>query len=475
MRAPLLRGWPVVVLALVTLLAGCDRGAPPPAVPADNAAPPPPDVGRLESVSVQAEGWGKTASEAVAEAMKLAVLQVNGATIDATTVQARLGLDLVVGTQTASMGAQAFVEQVRQRSGGAIQSFKVLDTSSPLVPGGRFSARIEAQVARFAPPKDLAKVKIVVAPLRMKPGAVAVGDRRIPAAEVEARLRQQITDGLVASGRFAVLDREFPAELQRELDMIAGGQAPGAEAAKLGQAASADLLWIGSIERLSYDRHARSLRSSDRELVSYSGGWTLTHRLVNVATRQVMLTGRLAGEAPSTAPTTLGTHVDGQRTFDDMAQALVGAVTSSVVGRLFPVVVVSRTDKEVVLSQGGQLLAAGQRYSVVSMGAELKDPQTGQSLGRSEQPCCTVRVDRVTPQLAYGQLEDVKASLDSLPVGGLQLRERLPAAPPSRVAGPADGAAPQPAAVKPAARSARPGAEDTVPATAPAPKTDDKW
>jgi curli biogenesis system outer membrane secretion channel CsgG len=75
----------------------------------------------------------------------------------------------------------------------------------------------------------------------------------------------------VQTGRFAVLDRDFGPAIEQELEMISGGQAPSAELAKLSQAASADLVWSARINSFAYNRHARQLRTSDRELVSYSG------------------------------------------------------------------------------------------------------------------------------------------------------------------------------------------------------------
>lgn len=465
-QRPRVRPLVAVTLAALVALVGCERSATPPEPP-PSAAAPLPDAGRVQAVAVEAEGYGASASEAVAEALQLAVLQINGASLDASTTQTRLGLDVFMGTETARLGAQAVVDQIRQRSGGMVQGFRILSLDAPLLPGGRFKARIEAQVARFEASKDLARLRIVLAPLRMKAGTVTMGNQRLPAAEVERMLRQRLSDALVQTGRLAVLDREFPAEVQRELDMIAGGQAPGAETAKLGQAVSADLVWIGRIDRLGYDRHVRKLRTSERELVSYSGGWALDYRLVNVATRQVTLSGRLAGTAPSTAPTTLGTSVDGQAVFDRMSQALVDAAAADLVRRLFPITVVSRNDGDVVLSQGGQVLRVGDRHAVVALGGELTDPQTGQSLGHVERPCCTVVIDRVTPQLAYGRLENVGVSLDALPLGGLQLRDRLPTDVPVV-------ASPQaPSRPRPVARPTEAPAADT-PVTAPA-KADDKW
>jgi len=489
-----------LLLAVCLAGAGCDRKAPqavatPPASgdvvaqapaaapsPAPTPAPltpetatiPPPDVGKLETVKVTADGFGASASEAVAEALRLAILQVNGATVDVDTVNARLGIDATFNQTPVSLRASAFAEAVFQKSGGVVQNFRMLELSEPLTPLGKYKASIEAGIAKFRPPESLKKIKLVVAPLRFDKPSMPMGDRQVPAAEAAAQLRQLIVDALVNTGRFAVLDREFSPELQQELDLIESGQAPAAETAKLRQAASADVLWIGKVHTLAYNRHARQLRTSDRELVSYSGGWSMSHKLVNVATRQVMASESLRGEAPATAPTTLGTGVNSAKVFEGMTRELVDQVVASIIGRTFPITVVALEGNNVVLSQGGQALRAGARYAMVTMGTEMKDPQTGQSLGRLESPCCQLVIDRVTPNLSYGHLENVRGPLDKLLPGALQVREGLPAAGKAQAQAEAPAAATPQAATKPAAK-ARPAAEATAPPAEAGKKQDDKW
>ena len=128
---------------------------------------------------------------------------------------------------------------------------------------------------------------------------------------------------------------------------------------------------------MAYNRHARQLRTSDRELVSYDGGWTMTHQLVNVATRQVTASGTLSGEAPAMEPTTLSSGVDSHKVLQEMTDAMVAELVGSVMKRTFPVSIVARDGVDVVLSQGGQSLGEGARYHVIRLGDELKDPQTG--------------------------------------------------------------------------------------------------
>jgi len=458
-----------------------------------SAAPPVPDVGKVGSVKTTAQGFGATAGEAMAEAMKLALLQVNGATIQSATVTAKYGLDVSLNQDSASLRANSFAELVKQRSGGVIQSLRVIELQEPSKEAGnRYKASIEAEIAKFTPSTDMQKIKVVVGPIRFESASLPMGDRSVSATEVAATLRQRISDALVQTGRFAVLDREFSPEIERELDMISSGQAPSAELAKMSQAASADIVWSGRVSNLAYNRHARQLKTSDRELVSYSGGWAISEKLVNVATRQVMASDSLRGQAPSTEPTTLGSGVDSAKVLEDMSNDLVSQVVASVLRRTFPVTVVSRDGTNVVLSQGGRALKEGARYAMVAMGAEMKDPQTGQSLGRVESPCCELVVERVTPNLAYGRLEKVRSNLEQLPAGGLQLREELkgssapanagapatteqaqapsaPVSPPAVAQAPAlaTAAAPKAAVVRPASKA--PAGEATES------KSDDKW
>jgi curli biogenesis system outer membrane secretion channel CsgG len=496
--------------AALGLMAGCGGGkndkpqaaASAPADGSASAAPPLPDMGKLETETSKAEGFGASAGEAVAEAMKLAILQVNGAVMQSSTVTAKYGLDVSLGKDSASLRASEFAEIVKQRSGGVIQNFKVLELQEPTTAGAlssvtgspatpRYKATIEAQIAKFKPSADMQKVKVVIGPVRFTSATLPMGDKSIASDEIAATLRQRISDALVQTGRFAVLDREMSPEIENELTMISSGQAPSAELAKLSQAASADIVWSARVSNLAYNRHARQLRTTNRELVSYSGGWAITQKLVNVATRQVMASESLEGQAPSTEPTTLGSGVDGAKVLQEMSNEIVNQVVASILRRTFPIVVVGRDGTNVILSQGGQAMQQGARYEVVTMGNEMKDPQTGQSLGRTEARCCELVVDRVTPSLSYGHLEGVRSgtNLDNMPIAGLQVRSALkasalvtaaaPAAAAPAEAGPEAPAAGQPGPAAPAARGEKPAARHATKVgedqNGPAGRNDDKW
>jgi len=421
-----------------------------------------PDVGKVEQVEVSAKGVGVTPGAAVNDALKLAIQQVNGAVVDASSANlnvmakatATLDVDSSQGHDsakaTATMQGQAFAEQIVTASNGVVSNFKVISSSAPAKDGGMYTVQISAKIAKFKAPADAGKIKIVVSPLRSNRPSFNIGGNEVPAAQVLDPVRQLIIDSLSQSGRYTVLDREFDSEVQGELGMIASGQTNTADLAKLGQALSADIVWVGVVNNLAYERSARKLISADRELVSYGGSWAISQRLINLATRQVMLSNTLTGEFPRVAPTTMGASINEVNTLKDIQANIARKATNAIMMKTFPISILEIDGTTVALSQGEGSVKEGQQFKIFSMGKEMKDPQTGQSLGNMESECCVVTINRITPKMSYGTLSDVKIKLDGIKPGVLQVREEVllnasPAVPPPppQVSSPPAGNLPQ--------------------------------
>lgn len=234
-----------------------------------------PDVGKAGVQSVRAQGTGASAAEAVDEAIRMALRMANGQSVDLSSSQMKLTLSVVSGKNAETLRANSFAEHIVQSSGGAITGFKMLALEGP-DKQGLYKADLEAQVATFVQPADSKKLRIVLAPIRFDVSTFQVGGRTVSADTVAQALHAQVLTALNNTGRFTVLDRDLGSEIGQELEMIASGQSPRAEFGKLGQALSADVIWVGKINSYAYNRHARQLHSSDRELVSYSGGWDVS-------------------------------------------------------------------------------------------------------------------------------------------------------------------------------------------------------
>jgi curli biogenesis system outer membrane secretion channel CsgG len=422
-----------IILVCTLALTGCGKKTETKAVDSSIASSPTPsavtaplpDVGRIEHVTVSTQGIGATPDAAVQAALRLAIMEVNGESIDASSIAVKFGLDVAFGQTEESLRGSAFAEAVVARSKGTISNFKLVNLAEPTAAGQPYKANIEASIAKFAAPTDSKKIKIAVSPLHVSANAFDIAGNAVPASKVAEEIRQRLIDALTATGRFSVLDRDFGPEVQSELDLVASGQTPSVEIAKLSQTLSADIVWAGTINDFGYHRNARHLQTSDRDFVSYAGGWSVSYRVLNVSTRQIMLSDTLQDHLAPTEPTTMDRGIDGVQLTTKMASEIADQTVSAILSRTFPLVVVSREGSNVILSQGGQAVKVGASYAIVSMGKELKDPQTGASLGRTNTPCCDVVIDRISNKLAYGHLENVKISLDSMETVSLQVREKL--------------------------------------------------
>ena len=82
-----------------------------------------------------------------------------------------------------------------------------------------------------------------------------------------------------------------------------------------------------------------------------------------------------------------------------IAVEMGGAVANRVADVLFPARIVSVTGQQATINRGdGTGIESGQIWGVYALGEEMIDPDTGESLGRSEVKVGTLRIDRVTPR-----------------------------------------------------------------------------
>jgi len=407
-----------------------------------------PTAGKIEHVTTEAEGRGPTLNAAVDQAILIAIQQVNGKTMDASSMQFSGGVALSVGEDKLDIGSSAFAELVATRTRGAVTDFKMLSRKD--LEGGDVAVTIQASVAKFQKPASAALLKVVVAPFRSDASSFVIDESNIPADRVIQELRQSIVNSLVQTRRVSVIDREFTDEVQGELELIESGRMATEEFARLGEQLLADYLLVGRVEEFGYQRHERQLRTSERTVVSHSGGARLSIRLINVTTGQVELSDTVEVELPQTAATTLGTAVSVEQVSNSLINGLGGSARDAIVSRLFPVTVVAVDGDEVVLSQGGQALRKGAYYEVMLRGKELTDPQTGQVIGRVEKRCCTIVVTRVSDDLSFGQVTDSSVKLSEVFAPGA-LEVRGLATPPTGTADQGVAISTAPAADSPAA------------------------
>ena len=392
-----------------------------------------PTAGKIEHVGVTSLGQGPTLQAAVDQALQLAVEQINGKSIDSSSTQFQGGMAVAFGPDPMQLSAASFANYVTTRSRGVVTDFRLVN-QQPVDTG--YEVTIHANIAKFVRPASANRLRVVVAPMRINTSSFLIDNKRISSQQVSDKIHKNILDALIQTNRVAALDREFSAELDWELNLIASGRTRSEDEARLSQQLVADFVLVGTLDKFEYKRHERQLRLSERTLVSNSGRALLSLRLINTATRQAEFAGTVQIDIPETEPTTLNPAidrvgaVDRDQQFDNIVDSMIRQLSeqgvSKVMSRLYPVTVLTVEGDDVVLSQGEGQVHEGKTYKVILRGKEMKDPQTGQSLGRIEKDCCAIKVTRVTPNLSYGIL--VAKSVDvtkTFSPGALELGEEL--------------------------------------------------
>ena len=162
---------------------------------------------------------------------------------------------------------------------------------------------------------------------------------------------------------------------------------------------------------------------ADRELVSYAGGAEISFKVVNATTGVLVMSQDYQAVFPSTAPTTLGAHVDGLNVSAAAMSDLTERFVRALMQKTFPVSVIKLDGTNVILGQGGDLVRQGTTYRAVLLGDDMKDPQTGQDLGRTESDFGTVQVTRVDSNLSYGVLQNAPSLNQAFRPGLIELRD----------------------------------------------------
>jgi hypothetical protein len=155
------------------------------------------------------------------------------------------------------------------------------------------------------------------------------------------------------------------------------------------------------------------------ELVLPSTGEKLSKRVVRltaVAKIYNSITGRLVESANINAQAKDAGGQFNSVKNSDLSDALLEKVVEQVADAtanrvsdvIYPAKIISKIDKQVTINRGdGTSIVTGQIWQVWALGAELKDPDTGEVIDRERLPVGRVRITQVNPKTTLAEiLED---------------------------------------------------------------------
>lgn len=326
-------------------------------------------------VPVRSYGHGVSEAAAVKDAIVQAVGQVSGERLSAATSIA------TSYSEQSSRGAQhsATIDQrIDSLIRGVVKSSNTVGVERE--GDGSYRATVDVRVASMRQSAQLERVKLAVVPGAQSAPA-ALGSA---APEFMQALHNGLTDRLVASRKFAVLDRQEQAAVAREFAQIRAGRTGVEELVRLQSAASAEFLVVVSVERfvtapgLAGSGKARATVRA--QLLDYSSGQV--RQSVSASGFKTLRAGALAALAAD-----LGARLGHQ-----------------LVESVFPARVIGADGAAITVSAGEAQFQPGDAVRVYRRGAALTDPDTGESLGFAEHLFGGGRVEQATARVSVVRL-----------------------------------------------------------------------
>ncbi len=242
-------------------------------------------------------------------------------------------------------------------------------------------------------------------------------------------MSDQLTDALIQSGKFVVLERQTINDVIGEQDLASSGRTMKSKSARTGKITSAQILIKGAITE--YDRSSSGSDTGVSVMGVHLGGSKgeahvgIIIRLIDTTTSEVLASERVEGKAKSGGMNfgiNVGSVGFGTKGFK---KTPLGKATQLAIDNAVVAIVEGLKDipyqGRIVLVKGNNLyLSAGKRtgasvgdeFTVYSLGEELVDPDTGEMLGSEEEVLGRVKIyevkEKYSKARAVGALNGVE-------------------------------------------------------------------
>jgi len=343
----------------------------------------------IEERNVTAKGQGESRQSALMQALSNAAGQAFGIELSSETVSSSVGTSIDTDEMSTSVFVDALSQVVRETvksdDSQPITGYRVL--SDLKLNEGGWQVEVELSYATYGPLGQVSTRRTV---------AVVSRDSNYEF------LRELVEKALVSSRRFDVISRRDQHLFEDEKAFIRGEDAGRLEIARLGGAQGADYLVIVDVKswERSFNRESFLTSTGETVLDSYFDV-QFGIDVVEFSTREVKWTNAYRVSRSTDERVSNG---DGW-IFQSVEPAIRSGV-DELISTIYPMQVISVEQNTFLVNRGSQYIKGNERFSVFSEGKPLIDPETGESLGVSEQLVGTAEVVEVFPKYSRLRLLD---------------------------------------------------------------------
>ena len=257
------------------------------------------------------------------------------------------------------------------------------------------------------------KATIAIASIKPTPSLTSSlrPDKKTSLDRIVESLDSQLVDRISATRKFDVVGRTDLNEVLKEQDLGASGNVDAKTAAKAGKLAGAKYLLVATVDDFQDYVETATFEGTGRTATKRVFRFSIVGKIYDSST------GKLLESANYQTGNDEFKQIQQERSYsvkdgelsDEMmvavAQTSATRIATHVADVIFPPKVLIRRDNVVTINRGeGGGVAVGEVYNVFAQGEELKDPDTGEVLGREEVKVGKVKISQVNAKTSLADI-----------------------------------------------------------------------
>lgn len=355
-------------------------------------------------VTVQAQGRGLTYEEARTEALRDAIMQVSGVTIDSDTMQQIASATRSDNRGTVSVDETRFSQALRERLKGYVKSFQILNQSQQQ---NEVLLQLQVTIERYdAPGLSDNRFKISVQAFEASPG-VCMG-KPINAADLTEAVTEALQTAFVNTRKFSVLDRHSEAYKKEKEFLTTNPDVREIEKVRLGLNQGSDYVLTGDIRNVRITESKRKSQLANRTISNRSAHADVVFNLMLFANRQIQFSENVTVNVNNNLA-----GKDCRQITDELLRQTAKEVAMRATQAIYPPIVLNFDGEDIMFNYGGSDVKVGTQFNLYRTGKEIFDPYTKESLGKQEKLIGTVTVVDVMPKFSIARFDDTKTAKEA--------------------------------------------------------------
>ncbi len=369
--------------------------------------------------TLEVKGFGDSPKEAVDNALYRSVAMAVGVSVDSG--------DFIYGHRSSNSGA-AFSEDgnkysrddvalltegtvLKNKIKGFIKGYKVIDEGKNS--DGKYFALLKVDISEYASPIKDDKDRLSI---------VSFSNPR-SGPQIGKELASRLIDTISKQGDYRIVDREYSNEFSQERNVVDSKDSSISEKGRLGKVLGADFLLTGVIERADIIAKPKHSNATGQDYVEYKAYFDVRYSLLVAPTRELELSDRIEIHLDNDQVKALVKDwdykdVDAGELKNGLLNMVASRIALQLSERVSPMRIADVWDDDsIVLNKGKGKVAVGMSFDVYSLGADVIDPETKESLGAAQHKIAKLEISEIYPKYCFAKR--VSGKIDKSNIGDI--------------------------------------------------------